>query len=148
MLEGMFICGAATLLLIGGALWVLRSGAAAARANQSKLELEAEELAAQWLARASSCSLQEALTALRGADQTAPLAMRWIEAEARLTLTFERVGPGRYTLLMSLEDTDGVVEARREISLDALPDEVRALMVRGQTHHSMAWRPAFMKREV
>jgi hypothetical protein len=112
------------------------------------LDHEAEELAAQWLARATSCSQQEAVAALRGADQAAPLAMRWIEAEARLTLTFERVGPGRYTLLMSLEDTDGVVEARREISLDALPDEVRTLMVRGQTHHSMAWRPAFMKREV
>lgn len=58
------LCGAAALLLVGGALWALRStGRRVEQDTRTTLDREAAQLAADWLAQLMPCSREQALRA-------------------------------------------------------------------------------------
>jgi hypothetical protein len=141
------LCGAAALLLVGGALWALRStGRRVEQDTRTTLDREAAQLAADWLAQLMPCSREQALRALLTSDANSAEARCWRDANPRVQRVFERAGRGQYTMTLELEAANGDrVERRRALSLDELPDPVRAAIVRGEQAITIAWRPAFQE---
>lgn len=141
------LCGAAALLLVGGALWALRStGRRVEQDARTTLDREAALLAAEWLARLTACSREQALHALATPEPNSPEARRWLDAKPRVQRIFERAGRGKYTMTIELEAANGDrVTRSRALSLDELPDPVRAAIVRGEQTITIPWRPAFQE---
>ena len=137
------------LLFVAGWLvvrWLTGGAATTDRANLQALEDWAVDELVE-LVDSDAPHDRAALRATLSGDAADPQVIRWATTHGvRAVLGFTLRGGGADIVLRATYDR-GRREARRRMSLDALPTEIRARMLGGELTIVQPWRPAWARGE-